>query len=292
MAGAMPVSPSNATYTPSDESDRNYFYWRSSACTLFAQVNADGWVATIQTPSENFSAVGGPEFKPDALEGNYFSVGWKGGAFPQADAGCGAGCTVRAATCLCPVTVAQLAVFTGSGEDAVPTRADLVANLTIAAFDPSLFDAGDFVKCATVKCAASAPEVVVWFKIPKESASSSLAPASAFDENTVFEITPSGLLNAPCFLRNVRAVVQVAGGAFEFRSPPKFMKNHDLTTRDAQYETDAVLDQYVDFRSRLFNRPIFLPMPASVAPLPPRAMPSACFHSPALSGSQMNHVLK
>jgi hypothetical protein len=62
-----------------------------------------------------------------------------------------------------------------------------------------------------------------------------------FDMDTVFELV---VKSKRLFLRNMVSEVQLVGTAYKFRNPPTFMDIVEATTRDALYETDAVLDHF------------------------------------------------
>ena len=147
-------------------------FWTTYPCALLTTVSSDGQVAISHD-----TGIPGQESKvPLGTSGaRLFDVEWAGGAFPAAAAGCGGVCAVAeeaeggggaASSCLCNVTVASAPVFNGS---AVPSRAAVLGNLTIGAFDPALFDAGVYERCATARCNASAAPpsgggVVVWLR--------------------------------------------------------------------------------------------------------------------------------
>ena len=147
------------------------YFWTSEPCQVHVQVDADGDVAVVHAARDAETFVG-------VDSGNTFRVKWDGdGAFPTtAVSGCAPGCVERSSTCLCNATVASGAVFVDAS--VVPTSDDVLAALRVGAWDPTAFDAGDYVQCVTDACNASLPDVRVWLSLTG-GASASAAGASA-----------------------------------------------------------------------------------------------------------------
>ena len=75
-----------------------------------------------------------------------FRVQWTNGSLLRVgDSDCSGSCAVHGTTCLCNVTATTAAVFVGNS---IPTRAQIVAELRIGAFDPADFDNRTYVQCA------------------------------------------------------------------------------------------------------------------------------------------------
>ncbi len=64
---------------------------------------------------------------------------------------------------------------------------------------------------------------------------------AAMSEYTLFGINKN---KETIYLKNVKHKVAIIGTAFSFRNPPTFMNLASPESRDAHYETDAVLDHY------------------------------------------------
>jgi hypothetical protein len=62
-----------------------------------------------------------------------------------------------------------------------------------------------------------------------------------FDIDTVFELV---VKSKTIYLRNMVSEVGIVGTSHKFRNPPAFMDMTELTTRDAQHETEAALDHF------------------------------------------------
>jgi uncharacterized protein (DUF1800 family) len=64
-----------------------------------------------------------------------------------------------------------------------------------------------------------------------------------YDKDTVFRVTYRG---KDVFLKNARSTVQITDASqYRFRNPPTFLNLGFRETRDAMYETDAVLENYL-----------------------------------------------
>ena len=182
----------------------------------------------------------GVEFKSNAPV--TFGVRWQDGSFPRADRGnCSGVCAVHTgATCLCNVTAVTEAVFRGStlDDDAVPSVEEIKAELRIGAVDPSHFDHGTFVRCASASCVGQ-PNVTVY--TPGGGSSHRLTA------DTVFAIPDQAVEGQLVFFKNARSTVRLDGGGFAFRNPPSFSTRNQLQDgRDGEHDIDAVLSHYFD----------------------------------------------
>ena len=64
-----------------------------------------------------------------------------------------------------------------------------------------------------------------------------------YDKDTIFSINYRG---SQTFLKNMKSTVQIKGAnQYQFRNPPSFVNLAYRETRDAIYETDAVLENYL-----------------------------------------------
>ena len=164
--------------------------------------------------------------------GNVFRVRWQGGAYPKPeDNTCKDGCTpVGLDACVCETTVQSTAVFTNMA--ALPSTAQVEANLLIGSPPPDSFVAGVYSQCTSAECAAAATAGVTVFL---HSGS-----GNSLDQRTIFRINLNN--TRPAFFANKAATVRVAGGAFSFRNPPKFNSFARPSIRDAEHETDALID--------------------------------------------------
>ena len=138
----------------SDPQSCNYFdaylrHWLDYDCTIRAQVNKEGFVSLVHVPWGKASARY-PDLRPD--NANYFKVRWTNNSYPKVDRGCAPSCASLGSTCLCNVTVAEVAVFT-----TLPTRALLERSLTIGSVSPEVHDIGIYavLECSTAACTGS-----------------------------------------------------------------------------------------------------------------------------------------
>ena len=158
----------------------------------------------------------------DVTNGNFFPVTWLTSSFPSPGNNCGSGvCTLQSGFCLCNVAVVDSVVFT-----ARPSVSDVTSSLSIGSAPPSWFS-------SSYSLTESANGVDVY----QQNA------ASSYSINTIFGVAVNGQVK---FYKNMRSIITVGGGSTSFsaRNPPHFMSFLVQDTRDAMYETDAVLDHY------------------------------------------------
>jgi len=193
---------------------------------MSVQISQDGNVAIIHT-------AGSLAVKERVAidTGTYFGVLWGGdGSYPTVVTNCGS-CVVRDLTCICPATVTSSVVFDGS--QGLPPFDDVVSQLHIGAPDPHLLD-GTYYLCTAPVCQNNAD----YNLYSVVSVTNDASISTAFNSQTIFEV--NGL-----FLLNTASNVNIGNG-FSFRNPPMYNSPIDQTQRDALYETDAILQHYVD----------------------------------------------
>ena len=125
-------------------------------------------------------------------------------------------------TCLCNVTVTNIAVFTDSST--VPSAAEVLNALAVGAPVPSSFGNGVYSQ------SASSNGVVVWTK-----------SSSSWDQNTIFEVPAQRAGGPVTYWLNFRSTVSIPGSSFSFRNPPTFMPQTLGTqpTSDQPWNTPA-----------------------------------------------------
>jgi cullin-associated NEDD8-dissociated protein 1 len=217
-------------YGADARSDEKYT-WIGRSCALQIQIDVNGMINVVHHNDD--SPADGTE-KEVALDSqNIFRVNWLHGmGYPTITvADCStqsvdpedaesdvAACTVHGNTCICETAIEATAVFT-----TVPTRADAIAELHIGAPSPDVFDTGTYIHYVTQA------DVEVW-----------TTAAGELDMNTIFRVvTDHGVT---LHLSNKVSVVAIPGSNFKFRNPPAHMAIPEATTRDAAYETEALLD--------------------------------------------------
>jgi uncharacterized protein (DUF1501 family)/uncharacterized protein (DUF1800 family) len=173
---------------------------------------------------------------------NFFRARWADGAFPQVDSpdggpSCGGVCHVHGDTCMCPTTLVNEAHFVESHN--LPARDMIVADLFVRHADPALFD-GRYIKCTASVC-NSRPGVVVW-QLGGDGT------GLALDDRTVFQVSDGSESGTKIFYRNMRSTIRLQASAtdikYSFRNPPSFHTRGEFTVRDAEHETDALLEYY------------------------------------------------
>jgi hypothetical protein len=207
---------------------QNYrtFHWTKNTCSIKAKINSIGEVALVHNPTianDGSDHVVWPAVDQSNI--NYFKVKWGKGGYPSADS-CGAlsGCeALSTGECLCDVDVSTRRIFKKK-----PGNLKHLNRLKIGAHDPSSFDDGDY----TYIDADSSENMGVYHP-------TGTAP---YTNTTVFRVKRNGKV---VFLKNIKYQVTVSGSpTFTFRNPPTFMSMVEPESRDAHYETDAVLDHY------------------------------------------------
>ena len=139
-------------------------------------------------------------------------------------------CIVSGDTCVCDTSVTTQPVFTDYLT--VPTRAEVLTQLHIGSPPPEVFDNGLYSMCTTAPC-FSASEVDVF-----------TVAGGAFDESTIFRVEVHG---TAVYLANRKSTVTIGTAlttatTYEFRNPPSIMNPLLPTVRDAEQETEALLD--------------------------------------------------
>lgn len=199
------------------------------ACRPQLQVFTDGRVTLIHSPSVDESL--------QADSGNVFRVRWADGRYPMSGATCAdtLGCiqggnAFSADSCVCEASVESRAVFTNLSS--LPSPMAVESELSIGAVPPDSFASGVYAECSSSECVAAKAGGVTIF-LHAES-------GGTLDERSILRVN----LNAtrPAYLANKASTVHVGGDEYEFRNPPKFHSFTRPATRDAEHETDALID--------------------------------------------------
>mmetsp|Transcript_31842 Transcript_31842/g.73213 ORF Transcript_31842/g.73213 Transcript_31842/m.73213 type:complete len:3134 (+) Transcript_31842:2040-11441(+) len=204
----------------------NYF-WTDNACLLRIKINSAGSVALVHHPSAFTSKV----LHVNDDSANWFPVEWDGdGLYPTALNGCDGICDVivEEAACLCGTVVVSSRVFTRTPR----SWAEALAKLTVGAPDPNVYSEGEYSASMNEETG-----IIVYTK------------GGVFDSETILEF--DGDRGRRYRMKNLKETVQVRGlngkfSGYSFRNVPQFMSTipSEATVRDAQYETEAVLDNY------------------------------------------------
>jgi len=161
----------------------------------------------------------------DATNHNFFKVVWKDSLFPDVGNGCGnAACAAVSDGCLCDVDVVDIVAFSSE-----PTLSEIKAKLKIGSPNPKSYDPTDYT------LASKGGGLRVYHQNDTDGT------PKMFSKDTVFGIKYRG---KRIFLKNVVSTVSI-GTDYSFRNPPRFMSLTSPEGRDAAYETDAVLDNYL-----------------------------------------------
>jgi uncharacterized protein (DUF1501 family) len=178
-------------------------------------------VAIVHSPNSDTVTVDEPVDPANTL---FFPVTWDSdGIHPKPSNQCGnQACESVAGGCLCEVDVQETAVFASK-----PTAEQVRSTLKIGSASITSFDDynTDGVFSESVK---------VYHK----------SGGTSYDKNTIFEVDYNGKVT---FFKNMLStvVVKTSNGSnseFSFRNPPQFLNLALHDRRDAEYETQAVLD--------------------------------------------------
>jgi len=213
--GALPVQ-NTAPYSDS-------FYWLDDLrCEMKVKLDMNGKVAVVHSTS-------GSEFVPeqekmdtDEDSKTFFRVQWSNKELiSNLVSNCDENSECSSSSdgyCLCNVDVLDEAAF-----QSPPTRRE-VLDLAIGSFHPLVFDTS--------------------YQLSFENGVSIYNPQASVDllsTETIFEVTDDfGRLQ---LRRNLKSSVRVLGTSITFTNPVHFMSLAEPTTRDALYETNAVLNE-------------------------------------------------
>ena len=196
-------------------------------------VRSDGMISLVHDPNLDINTklaennedlqIVYKDVRPENV--NYFKIKWNGDQYPSSANQCANGvCESHGSNCLCDVDITLTAVF-----NSMPTKKQVIDQLKIGHAPPESYDAGTFVLESESK------GVHLFVKNGN----------AIYDKESVFGIEYRGKMT---YFQNMMSTVSVAGDtggvAFEFRNPPHFLNVGNPDTRDAIYETEAVLDHY------------------------------------------------
>lgn len=177
---------------------------------------------------------------------NYFHVPWPTDPFlgdklfPNIDNQCGNGTCVEQEdwTCLCDITISNSMAFTSE-----PADADTIRNmLKIGAFEPDYFDAGLYSNAIV----HSSDSTISIFH---------LSSVNDYSEDTIFKLFDE-FGGETIYLKNLLSTIEIGNDVNDYytaplraplvmRNPLTFFDLVKPETRDAYYETEAVIDHYM-----------------------------------------------
>ena len=205
------------------------FHWTNETCSTQARVTTAGDVAIVHNPNMGINNILADDNQQIVTEWvnstniNFFKVMWKGGEYPNPSNDCGGGvCMMVANECLCDVHVTTRKLF-----NSIPTLIQS-AKLVHGAPNPAAHDSDEYTLSDD-----STGGVTVYHKKDKLE----------YSANTIFSVVRN---ETRVFLKNYVSRVNVAGSitTYSFRNPVSMMSLVNPESRDAHYETDAVIDHY------------------------------------------------
>ena len=168
--------------------------------------------------------------------GNVFRVRWEDNKYPNTeDDTCNNGCTVVGQeSCICETMIETAAVFTDMSH--LPSSAGAVAELHIGSAPPDAFAAGVYAMCTSAECNAARLRGLTVFLHSSSG--------GTLDQRSIFFLYMNSTLGSPrsTYFANKASLVSMAGGRFVFRNPPKFHSFIRPSIRDAEHETNALID--------------------------------------------------
>jgi len=194
-----------------------------TSCNVQAQIFSDGRLTIVHPASSDTSL--------RADSGNFFRGRWEGGHHPRiVNGSCPSGCAVQGLTCLCDLEPAIAAAFTDIST--LPSAVEVDEQLFMGSVEPEAFPPGVYSLCTSAPCSAALGGGV--------SVYTHSGSGGALDDRSIFRILRNS--TRPTYLANKIASVRVAGGAFIFRNPPKFHSFIRPSIRDAEHETQELID--------------------------------------------------
>jgi len=205
------------------------YHWTNAPCNIMLKTDNDGSVAIAHNPDGTSDSH--VELRFQRTSPNFFYVNWDGD-FPSPSNNCGNGlCESNGDECMCRVTVVEDVVWT-QPEQVLTTAEGVLSRLSIGSLSPDRYNTRKFddpiVKTGGI------------VKIFNNAGTS-------MNADTIIEVNMG---NERKYLRNIRSTVYVQNkdgtrSDYSFRNPPHFIGFVDQDKRDAQYETDAVLEHYL-----------------------------------------------
>jgi len=186
---------------------------------IFIPVDNLGRVAVAHIPQ-----VAGGTIYPDfsISNGNFFPVTWQGNAFPSSSNSCGGvSCQLQANECICNAAVIESVVFLTR-----PTVSEITMTLFVGSVPPSSYGSSYTLTESVSGVEVYQPNGILSYTV-----------------STIFGVAVNGQTK---FFKNMKSTVIIGSGinTFSFRNPPHFMNFMVQDSRDAMFETDAVIDHY------------------------------------------------
>ncbi|KAL7561156.1 hypothetical protein ACA910_011978 [Epithemia clementina (nom. ined.)] len=205
------------------------FYWfaKEVPCSIKAKLGDSDKIAVVHTVPGEDSSQRRDLGQEDEDNKTFFRVQFYNGKDEIAElvktCNTTKGCSVAEdGYCLCDVAVENEQVYFS-----VPTREEVLLTLTVGSFHPDNLDGAFSLIEARGDVKVHADE----------------AQFGNYSTETIFEVMDDfGLVQ---FRKNVRSTVEIIGTTITFRNPVHFISLAEPTLRDAQYETDAAIDQYL-----------------------------------------------
>ena len=199
-------------------------FWTNSACKVQIKVRNDGYISIIHTT--------GAEITRSALHednSNFFRVAWVD-EVPKAENNCLGSCAVRGDECICDIYAEETPAF-----DKFPTsKAEVLEKLHIGSAHPSTYKGYKKVSISK-KGKEVDPPSGVQVRSPKDG--------KPFSKENIISVKAKD--GVRYFRNKISLVHSSTDGRALFRNPANLMNFVETTTRDSEYEIEALLDHLV-----------------------------------------------
>lgn len=189
------------------------------------KIKKDGMAAIVHDPHSMIND--SVEQKVQSSSPNFFHIHWDD-IYPAPQNNCGNGvCEIVSDGCLCNTTVGETQVFFSSPASVE----EVMSSLSIGSVNPDTYD--DDVYGSPIESG----DIKIYFHH---------LSGGSYDINTIFEVT---YLNKKYFYKNMKSTVFIVDDqnietTYTFRNPPHFNNFYEPDSRDAHYETQAILESY------------------------------------------------
>lgn len=193
-------------------------------CLCYSKVESSGLISIVHSPNVLLSGQEVHE-SVNSTNQNLFKIKWDGDIFPSVEDGCGT-CLTQDNGCLCDVAV----FYEKNFETTFPTYDQVLAQLKIGSI-PEQWIPQEYTNTRTQNA------VQMW---NKDSSSTDILL------DTIFGVEVGGEMK---YFINSKSTVTVDNGSgtqYSFRNPPSLMSIIDQKSIGAYYETEALMDMYLN----------------------------------------------
>jgi len=219
--GYAPCEYDNTTNAPEESyCDNSGQFWTNTDCSLRVKISDDAKVAILHLPN-GIEPEAISHLVSEADTKTFFRVDWSDTvAVENLITNCEAPCaTTSDGFCMCGVSVTEDQAY--QEMSTLPSsEEEILRSLRVGSFRPS----GSMIS----------NQISNNYFVHTQT-------AGVLESDSVFEVRDHTGVH---YLKNLKSEVQIVGTSISFRNAVHFISIADPELRDAQYETDAALDQY------------------------------------------------